>query len=325
MNGHGKWRAFLWNVQSNYHVIVPPAQVDGGWRPQATQELLIRPTLDSDDYGDNSDLTYQIDGVTFTATKLTEPVYDVGQWNAAVGSSTKQNPANVVVRDAYSLTLIAGDGQIRLVGTLVASYYIFRPLIAGAATEATGAAMVLATNGKASTEAIHAAHEWLKYGVGGAFIVGFAVAIAIYGRGLATATAIKKVLAPIHLVLEKKYFFDELYDFVWVKGCVLVAHIARFIDTYIVDMVFNLAAAITERFAAFCGLILDNHGVDGVVNGIAASSRDVGDLMRRPQTGRIRNYVLLATGAATIVIVCFLIWWSEPHKEMLASVISARP
>ncbi len=105
----------------------------------------------------------------------------------------------------------------------------------------------------------------------------------------------------------------------------LVAHIARFFDTYIVDMVFNLAATITERFAAFCGLILDNQGVDGFVNGIAASSRDVGDLMRAPQTGRIRNYVLLATGAATIAIVCFLIWWSEPNKEILASVISARP
>ena len=140
-----------------------------------------------------------------------------------------------------------------------------------------------------------------------------------------TATAIKKVLAPIHLVLEKKYFFDELYDFVWVKGCVLVAHIARFVDTYLVDMIFNLAAGITERFAAFCGLILDNQGVDGVVNGIAKSSRDMGDLMRRPQTGRIRHYVLLATGAATIVMVCFLIWWSEPNKEILASVISARP
>ena len=229
-----------------------------------------------------------------------------------------------VYEHAHETPLMYVPLVVLAVGTLVASYYIFRPLIAGAATEATGAAMVLATNGKASTEAIHAAHEWLKYGVGGAFIVGFAVAIAIYGRGLATATAIKKVLAPIHLVLEKKYFIDELYDFVWVKGCVLVAHIARFIDTYIVDMVFNLAAAITERFAAFCGLILDNHGIDGVVNGIAASSRDVGDLMRRPQTGRIRNYVLLATGSATIVIVCFLIWWSEPHKEILASVISAR-
>ncbi|MCH8853354.1 MAG: NADH-quinone oxidoreductase subunit L, partial [Planctomycetes bacterium] len=191
-----------------------------------------------------------------------------------------------VYEHAHETPLMYVPLVVLAVGTLVASYYIFRPLIAGAAIEATDAAMVLATNGEVHTAAIKAAHHWLTYGVGGAFIVGFAAAIAIYGRGLATATAIKKVLAPIHLVLEKKYFIDELYDFVWVKGCVLVAHIARFIDTYIVDMVFNLAAAATERFAAFCGLILDNHGIDGVVNGIAASSRDVGDLMRRPQTGR---------------------------------------
>lgn len=230
-----------------------------------------------------------------------------------------------VYEHAHETPLMYVPLIVLAVGTFVASYYIFRPLIADAATAATGAATVLATDGEVHSDAIKAAHSWLVYGVGGAFIVGFALAIAIYWRGLATATAIKKVLAPIHLVLEKKYFIDELYDFVWVKGCVLVAHIARFVDTYLVDMVYNLIAKITERFAAFCGLIIDNHGVDGVVNGIAASSRDIGDMMRRPQSGRIRNYVLFATGAATVVIICFLIWWSEPHQEVLASVISARP
>ena len=89
-------------------------------------------------------------------------------------------------------------------------------------------------------------------------------------------------------------------------------------------MIFNLAASITERFAAFCGLILDNQGVDGVINGVAASAMDVGNVMRKPQTGRIRNYVLIATAVATAVLIAVFIIGvgaSESRAETLSAVI----
>ncbi len=206
------------------------------------------------------------------------------------------------------------------VGTLVSSYFLFRPLIADAAQSATAAPLALALDGEAHTEAIHAAHHWLVFGVGGAFVVGFAIAILIYRNGLGIAGAIRRAVGPLHTLLERKYYFDEVYDFVLVKGCVLVAQIARLIDTYVVDLVFNLLAAATERFAAFSGLILDHHGVDGVVNGIAKTSMDVGDMMRRPQTGRIRHYVLFAAGAATVVLIVLLMWESGSGGAAAAAV-----
>jgi NADH-quinone oxidoreductase subunit L len=195
-------------------------------------------------------------------------------------------------------------------GTLFSSYFLFRPLISDSAAVATTAPLVLATDGEAHTEAIHAAHDWLTWGVGLAFVVGFAAAIAVYRSGLATAEAIRRlpVVSFVYTVLEHKYFFDEVYDFVWVKGCVLVARIARFLDTWVVDLVFDTLAQATERLASFSGLILDNQGVDGVVNGVANTSMDLSDVLRGPQTGRIRNYVLFAAGAAAIVIVCILIF-----------------
>ena len=192
-------------------------------------------------------------------------------------------------------------------GTFVSSYLLFRPLIAHAAPAATAAPMVLALNGEADTEAVHAAHHWLMFGVGGAFIAGFAVAFIIYRNGLETAGRIKAMLSPLHTLLERKYFFDEIYNFVWVKGCLLLAGIARFVDTWIVDLAFNLLASATERLAAFSGLILDNHGVDGIVNGVAKSSMDFAGLVRSPQTGRIRNYVLISAAVATAVLIGLLI------------------
>ncbi|MHC4697455.1 MAG: NADH-quinone oxidoreductase subunit L [Planctomycetota bacterium] len=212
---------------------------------------------------------------------------------------------------AHEIPLMYVPLIVLAVGTLFSSYFLFRPLIADAAPEATSAAVVLATDGHLHTDAIGAAHHWLKFGVGGAFIVGFVIAFAIYGRGLAVAEALKRTFRPLHLLLERKYFFDEVYDFVWVKGCVLTARIIRLIDTYVVDLLFDIAAAITARLATFSGMILDNEGVDGVVNGIAKSTTDLAGVVRTPQTGRIRDYVLFATAVATVVLICVLIFGPE--------------
>jgi NADH:ubiquinone oxidoreductase subunit 5 (subunit L)/multisubunit Na+/H+ antiporter MnhA subunit len=122
----------------------------------------------------------------------------------------------------------------------------------------------------------------------------------------------------LHTLLEHKYYFDEVYEIVWVKGCIGLAKVARFIDTWFVDLIFNITASATERLAAFSGLILDNHGVDGIVNGISKTSMDVSDLLRGPQTGRIRNYVLFAAGAATIVLVVILLYATQSGGDAMA-------
>ncbi len=221
---------------------------------------------------------------------------------------------------AHEIPLMYVPLIVLAVGTVFTSYFLFRPLIADAAAAATAASSVLATSGAVHSEAMKAAHNWLVYGVGGAFIVGFALAIAIYGRGLAMAESIRRlpIVSSLHTLLVRKYYFDEVYDLVLVKGCVFVARVARFIDTWFVDLLFNLAASATERLAAFSGLILDNHGVDGIVNGIAKSSIDFGHVVRTPQTGRIRNYVMFAAGVATIVLIV-LLYFGSYASEAVAS------
>jgi len=226
-----------------------------------------------------------------------------------------------VYHHAHEAPLMYVPLVVLAVGTFVASYVLFRPLIADAAPEATEAAMVLALDGTSHTPAIGAAHDWLKLGVGGAFLVGFVVAIAIYGRGLGTAERLRQLLRPLHTLLEKKYFFDHVYDNVLVGGCLILSRICRFIDTWVVDLVFDTLAAGTERLSAFTGRILDDAGVDGVVNGIAKTSMDFAGVLRQPQTGRIRNYVLFAAGVATIIVIGFLIY--IPRAAQAAAVAVA--
>ncbi len=209
------------------------------------------------------------------------------------------------------------------IGTFVSSYFLFRPLIADAARTASAAPIVLAIDGELHTEAIGAAHHWLVYGVGFAFAAGFFVAIVIYARGLSVAEAIRRLpgVSLIHALLVRKYFFDELYDFLWVKGCMAVAKIARFFDTWVVDLIFNILAGATERLGAFAGLVVDKHGVDGIFNGISATSMDVSDLVRGPQTGRIRHYVLFAAAAAAVIVICLLWFGTQSAQASVAGVM----
>jgi NADH:ubiquinone oxidoreductase subunit 5 (subunit L)/multisubunit Na+/H+ antiporter MnhA subunit len=213
-----------------------------------------------------------------------------------------------VYHHAHEMKLMYVPLIVLAAGTVLSGWFLFRHLLSDAAPAATAAALVLPTDGALHTPAIGAAHGWLTFGVGFAFVVGFALAFGIYRHGLDLAERIRRAIWPVHAVLEHKYFFDEVYDLVVVKGCLVVAAIARFIDTWIIDLIFDLSAAVTQRLAAFSGLVLDNHGVDGVVNGVAKTSTDIGWLLRSPQTGRIRHYVLFVAAAATIVFALILMY-----------------
>jgi len=222
---------------------------------------------------------------------------------------------------AHEIPLMYIPLAVLAAGTLVSSYLLFRPLIADAAPGATDAAMVMSISGSVHSPAINAAHHWLVTGVGFAFVVGFVIAIGIYRNGLDIADRIKRAAGPLYTLLEKKYFFDELYHFVWIKGCVLVAAIARFFDTWVIDLICNLLAQGTERFSAFTGMVLDNLGVDGAVNGVASNSFRISDFLRSPQTGRIRNYVMFAAMVAAVVLV-MLVFRPEAGAAAGTSVAS---
>ena len=199
--------------------------------------------------------------------------------------------------------------------TFISGYWIFRPMIAHAAPEATDAVMVAGFDGVAETGEhahgqlihLHEAHHWLAWGVGGAWLISFIVAIFIYRNGLELAARLKRAFGPVATLLDRKYFFDEFYWSVFVMGCRGIAQICRFVDTYFVDFLANLSAWVTERFSAFAGRGVDANVVDGFFDGVAVTSLDVSNVVRSPQTGRIRNYVLFAAGGAAIAILALLL------------------
>jgi NADH-quinone oxidoreductase subunit L len=187
-------------------------------------------------------------------------------------------------------------------GTFFSSYLLFRSMVAKAAPAGF---LVPSIDG----DTLHAAHHALAFLVGPAFLVGFAIAIAIYRNGLATGEKLAKALRPVHTLLVHKFYFDEIYGTFLVGGLLVIKSVAYAFDKYIVDGLVNLSAAITERLSRFSGNVLDARGVDGLVNGVGKLALEMGEVVRSPQDGRIRNYILFAVcGAGVVMLVIVRAW-----------------
>jgi len=67
-----------------------------------------------------------------------------------------------------------------------------------------------------------------------------------------------------------------------------------------------------ERVAAFSASVIDPKVIDGGVNGVATAVRRSGSLLRRTQTGYLRNYVL-GIVLGTVLVLAFMltrVWWN---------------
>ena len=221
-----------------------------------------------------------------------------------------------VYEHAHEVKLMYVPLVVLAVGTVFCSYWVFRPMIADAGPVATDATFVVGIDGHAEDPSHaaglmtpHAVHGDLVPMVGFAFVVGFAAAWLIYRNGLELPRAISRapVIRWVYRALVNKLYFDHVYNFLLVDGCRGVALMCRAFDTYVIDLACNLSAWVVERTSALSGWFFDARGVDGAVDGLASLTIGVGDRVRRPQTGLIRNYVLFAAGAAAVVVLVVLV------------------
>jgi proton-translocating NADH-quinone oxidoreductase chain L len=100
----------------------------------------------------------------------------------------------------------------------------------------------------------------------------------------------------VYTFLQHKWYFDELYDFLFVRPTLSLARGLAWLDQKGVDAVVNGAASLTELLSRAEG-IFDRIAVDGLVNLTAQGVYVLGDYGRSLQTGRLRSYLLfLAVG-----------------------------
>ena len=109
-------------------------------------------------------------------------------------------------------------------------------------------------------------------------------------------------------LFDRKWYFDEFYQVVFVDGTLLLARFWSAFDAYIIDGIVNGAAALT-RFVSWLNGLFDAYIIDGLVNAVANITFWVGNRIRRVQTGNINGYlfgILIAMAAA--IYVKFRYW-----------------
>jgi len=112
--------------------------------------------------------------------------------------------------------------------------------------------------------------------------LGIFLAYAIYSKKWLSAESLRRAFAPLYTLFSRKYWFDELYE-----------------------NVFVMRILIDGLFAALHWF--DDRVVDGLVNGVAGGTVTAGRHIRRLQTGQLQVYgMAIFIGILAIVAVFFI-------------------
>ncbi|MFO0903473.1 MAG: proton-conducting transporter membrane subunit [Pirellulales bacterium] len=144
----------------------------------------------------------------------------------------------------------------------------------------------------------------------GTWIIGIGLATAMYAFGYLNPADVRRQFSPIYTLLWNKWYFDELYQIVFVKPCHVVSGWIAGIDRNWIDVFINGVAAVTRRFSEFWERLADRTVVDGIANGIASLTYRLGTSLKVLQTGRLRQYVMFIILGAVAIFILISFFWS---------------
>ena len=114
---------------------------------------------------------------------------------------------------------------------------------------------------------------------------------------------IKIIGKPMHSILENKYYIDELYERAFIQPSQWVAQqVNEFIDKGIIDGILHGIARVTTWIGDLVK-VLNSWLIDGVGDGIPQAIYDFGGWLRRFQSGRIQQYLLLVLVAVVLLVI----------------------
>ena len=126
---------------------------------------------------------------------------------------------------------------------------------------------------------------------------GLLVGYLVYRKQEAGAPdPLQKLLGGLHTVLKNKYYFDELYELLFIRPAIWLADTFtnKWMDRGLIDGILHG----TARVASSVGTVLRNYFDKPVVNGfgdvVGEGTKKLGRNLRVIQTGRIQQYLLMA-------------------------------
>lgn len=134
----------------------------------------------------------------------------------------------------------------------------------------------------------HATAGWYALIVAAA---GAVTAYVFYGARLVDPGEVRRQFATLHTFLIEKWWFDELYDVMFVRPVHIVASWCAAIDKYVFDGFLHFMARATVIVSQW-DKVFDEQIIDGFVNRLADVTYATGHVFSFLQTGRLRQYVM---------------------------------
>ena len=112
--------------------------------------------------------------------------------------------------------------------------------------------------------------------------------------------------APLHHLLENKYWVDELYNATAIRGTLMLSYALWWIDRWVIDGAVNGVRHLTVYAFGHGSSIFDKYVIDGAVNGVATGARGGSMMLRRVQSGLVQNYALVMGGGIVLIALVYL-------------------
>jgi len=114
---------------------------------------------------------------------------------------------------------------------------------------------------------------------------------------------LKRTLGPIHTLLKNKYYFDELYDFLFVRPAHWLAETFtyKWIDRGLIDGILHGVGRVALWLGRSFRGYIDAPLVNGFGDLVGEGTKRIGASLRPIQTGRIQQYMLASLGVLILV------------------------
>jgi len=127
-------------------------------------------------------------------------------------------------------------------------------------------------------------------------------------RGIETKTdPVEAALGPVHKILKNKYYFDELYDWLFVRPAFWISETFTYlwVDRVVIDGFLHFIAGIAFSLGGLFRNYIDKPVVNGFGDLVGNTAKRLGQLLRPIQTGRVQQYMISALVFVAAVSVLF--------------------
>jgi NADH-quinone oxidoreductase subunit L len=143
-----------------------------------------------------------------------------------------------------------------------------------------------------------------------AALLGIALATVVYLWRSVSADDLARMLRPLYDVSWHKWWFDELYDFLFVRPTLAISNfVAKVPDRGVIDPILHSFALLYRVLSAVVSIFGDKFLIDGTVDRFAEGTWDAGLKLRSVQTGHLRQYVMFIVVGTIVFFVVASLWW----------------